>query len=55
MFNHVMVGANDIDDSKRFYDAVLGGIGSDPTGAITLGEHYKQKIHAAVDTIPPAT
>ena len=37
------------------YDAVLGGIGSDPTGAITLGEHYKQKIHAAVDTIPPAT
>ena len=30
MFNHVMVGANDIDDSKRFYDAVLGALGIAP-------------------------
>ena len=30
MFNHVMVGANDIDASKRFYDAVLGVLGVDP-------------------------
>jgi catechol 2,3-dioxygenase-like lactoylglutathione lyase family enzyme len=28
MLNHVMVGSNDIDRSKRFYDAVLGVIGS---------------------------
>ena len=27
MFSHVMVGANDIDASKKFYDAVLGAIG----------------------------
>lgn len=27
MFNHVMVGANDIDVSKRFYDAILGTLG----------------------------
>lgn len=27
MFNHVMVGANDIDASKRFYDATLGVLG----------------------------
>ncbi|WP_374408746.1 VOC family protein [Pelagerythrobacter sp.] len=27
MFNHVMVGANDLDQSKRFYDAVLGTLG----------------------------
>ena len=24
MFNHIMVGTNDIERSKRFYDAVLG-------------------------------
>ena len=27
MFNHVMIGSNDIDKSKRFYDAVLGILG----------------------------
>lgn len=27
MLNHVMVGSNDIDRSKRFYDAVLGTLG----------------------------
>jgi catechol 2,3-dioxygenase-like lactoylglutathione lyase family enzyme len=27
MFTHVMVGANDLAASKRFYDAVLGAIG----------------------------
>jgi catechol 2,3-dioxygenase-like lactoylglutathione lyase family enzyme len=27
MFSHVMIGANDIAASKRFYDAVLGAIG----------------------------
>jgi len=28
MFNHIMVGANDIERSKRFYDAVLGVLGA---------------------------
>jgi catechol 2,3-dioxygenase-like lactoylglutathione lyase family enzyme len=27
MFSHVMVGSNDIERSKRFYDAVLGILG----------------------------
>jgi len=27
MFSHVMIGANDIDASKRFYDATLGALG----------------------------
>lgn len=27
MFSHVMVGANDIDASKKFYDAVFGALG----------------------------
>ena len=30
MFSHVMVGANDIDTSRKFYDAVLGAIGYGP-------------------------
>jgi catechol 2,3-dioxygenase-like lactoylglutathione lyase family enzyme len=28
MINHVMVGSNDIERSKRFYDAVLGTLGA---------------------------
>ncbi|UNG17720.1 VOC family protein [Stutzerimonas zhaodongensis] len=28
MLNHVMVGSNDIERSKRFYDAVLGLLGA---------------------------
>ena len=28
MFSHIMVGTNDIERSKRFYDAVLGALGA---------------------------
>ena len=39
MFTHVMVGAHDLDASKKFYDAVLGALGLpagqlDPKGRI---------------------
>jgi catechol 2,3-dioxygenase-like lactoylglutathione lyase family enzyme len=27
MFNHIMVGSNDLERSRRFYDAVLGTLG----------------------------
>ncbi|WP_289027973.1 VOC family protein [uncultured Paraglaciecola sp.] len=30
MFSHVMLGANDIQESKRFYDAILGALGYEP-------------------------
>jgi catechol 2,3-dioxygenase-like lactoylglutathione lyase family enzyme len=30
MFSHVMVGANDLDTSRKFYDAVLGALGVSP-------------------------
>ena len=33
MFSHIFVGANDVDLSKKFYDAVLGAIGV-PEGKI---------------------
>lgn len=30
MFSHVMVGSNDIEQSRKFYDAVLGTLGVQP-------------------------
>ena len=30
MFSHIMVGADDLDAAKKFYDAVLGAIGVGP-------------------------
>ena len=30
MFSHIMVGANDIEASKVFYDAILGVLGAKP-------------------------
>ena len=30
MFSHIMIGANDIQASKKFYDAVLGTLGTPP-------------------------
>ena len=30
MFSHIMVGTNDLDRSKKFYDAVLGALGVPP-------------------------
>ncbi|EHN76620.1 glyoxalase family protein, partial [Streptomyces coelicoflavus ZG0656] len=29
MFTHVTVGANDVEASRRFYDAALGALGVD--------------------------
>jgi catechol 2,3-dioxygenase-like lactoylglutathione lyase family enzyme len=41
MFSHVMVGSNDIQRSKRFYDAVLGvlGVGAPMQNAAPTGHH----------------
>ena len=30
MFSHMMVGSNDLDRSKKFYDALFGAIGAKP-------------------------
>ena len=30
MFSHIMVGANDVQESKTFYDAILGALGHKP-------------------------
>ena len=45
MFSHIMVGANDIEASKAFYDATLGALGygpgiTDEKGRLAL--HFKK-------------
>ncbi len=30
MFSHIMIGSNDVEASKKFYDAVLGALGHAP-------------------------
>ena len=30
MFSHIMIGANDVEASKKFYDATLGALGLKP-------------------------
>ncbi|MBB3060489.1 VOC family protein [Microbulbifer rhizosphaerae] len=30
MFSHIMIGANDVEESKIFYDAILGALGHEP-------------------------
>lgn len=48
MFNHVMVGATDIDRAKTFYDAVLGVLGANPPAMDRngLGRRRLFYIHA---------
>ncbi len=42
MFNHVMVGSNDLERSKRFYDAVLGTLGAgEPIYNTTTSGHTR--------------
>ena len=40
MFSHIMVGANDMAASKKFYDAVLGAIGIPPGSADDNGRVF---------------
>ena len=40
MFNHVMIGTNDIERSKRFYDAVLGPLGAGEPVRNTAGSGH---------------
>ena len=39
MFSHVMVGANDLEASRKFYDAILGALGIAP-GVINRDIRY---------------
>ena len=37
MFNHIMVGSNDLEKAKTFYDATLGAMGAKPGFTDPLG------------------
>ena len=39
MFSHVMVGTNDLEASRKFYDAVLSTLGI-PAGVFNNGTRY---------------
>lgn len=43
MFNHIMIGSNDLERSQRFYDAVLGTI-----GAGASFRHVNESGHARI-------
>lgn len=45
MFNHVMLGTNDIEQSKRFYDAVLGTLGAGAGMANTADTGHKRVFY----------
>jgi catechol 2,3-dioxygenase-like lactoylglutathione lyase family enzyme len=39
MFSHIMLGANDLEASKQFYDSVLGTLGIRP-GRMNQGKYF---------------
>ncbi len=64
MFNHIMIGSNDIERSKRFYDAVLGILGAGepvhnkaPTGHTRLFYRHDGSVFCISEPIndEPAT
>lgn len=53
MFSHIMVGANDIGASKKFYDAILGTLGIPPGRIDDKGRvFYMTKTGVFAITIP---
>ena len=53
MFSHIMLGANDINAAKRFYDAILGELGHEP-GEMNAGGRvvYVIKRNVLMLTVP---
>ncbi|MCB1979848.1 MAG: VOC family protein [Burkholderiaceae bacterium] len=52
MFSHVMVGANDLEASRRFYDAVLGTLGYGPGVASGARYFYRSRSGSFGITTP---
>jgi catechol 2,3-dioxygenase-like lactoylglutathione lyase family enzyme len=52
MFSHVMVGSNDLERSKTFYDALFSAIGAQPGRADDKGVNYRHN-GAALMIRPP--
>ena len=52
MFSHVMVGVNDLEASKKFYDALLGTLGIAPGMANNNRYFYRSKTGSFGITTP---
>lgn len=52
MFSHVMLGVNNLDTSKKFYDAVLGTVGIGPGVANKNRYFYRDKQGTFAITTP---
>jgi catechol 2,3-dioxygenase-like lactoylglutathione lyase family enzyme len=58
MFNHIMIGSRNIEQSKKFYDAVLGTLGAGepmrnvgPTGHIRLFYRHEGNVFCISEPI----
>jgi catechol 2,3-dioxygenase-like lactoylglutathione lyase family enzyme len=52
MFSHIMVGVNDLEASKRFYDAVFAVMGVGP-GLAGKGRYYYRSATGTLGIITP--
>jgi catechol 2,3-dioxygenase-like lactoylglutathione lyase family enzyme len=52
MFNHIMVGVNDLEASKRFYDAVFAAMGVGP-GIAGKSRYYYRSATGTLGIITP--
>lgn len=53
MFSHIMIGANDVQASKRFYDAVLGTMGHEPGVLDDRGRCFYRTASGVFALTPP--
>jgi catechol 2,3-dioxygenase-like lactoylglutathione lyase family enzyme len=53
MFSHMMVGSNDIDRSKHFYDALFAAAGAKPGGQDDRGRLFYRHNGAVFMVSPP--
>ena len=54
MFSHVMIGANDLEASRKFYDAVLGTLNLSP-GVANNDNRYFYRSPKGVELHPNLT
>lgn len=52
MFSHVMVGVNDLEVSRKFYDALFGTLGISPGGANNKRYFYRSPTGTFAITTP---
>ncbi|WP_339915771.1 VOC family protein [uncultured Brevundimonas sp.] len=53
MFTHMTVGANDIEASRKFYDAALGALGVAPSTADDKGRYWWRTARGAFAITKP--